>query len=156
MRRTELALAIAVSLAGCRGDEVEEINRAQARTRGTDRVPVSAVAEGNDPETGLPLGYPPNMPLVPGGRALSGGVDPGVIRTATLSYDDLTVDAYIEALRALLEADHKRIVGTFTTESGSKQLRVDLGSGYASVIVADAQGQLRVDVSAIDRAPTNR
>ena len=153
MRRLELAILVATAMGGCH-DDVGEIRRAQQRTRGTDRVPVSAVAEGNDPETGLPLGYPPSMPLVPGGRALSGGVDPGVIRTCTLSYDHLTIDGYIEALNRLLEADHKRVVRTFTTESGSKQLRLDLGDGYASVIVADAQGQLRVDVSALDRART--
>lgn len=151
--RVSFVFAVGISLgcAACK-DHVEEIRQAQAATRSTDRVPPQAVGYGTDPDTGLPLGYPPRLPLVPGGRALSGGVDPGVIRTATLVYDGMSVQQYVDALNAALTANGQRLVRTFDTETGSKQLRVDLGSGYASVVVTDNQGQVRVDISAIDRA----
>jgi hypothetical protein len=155
-RGLAIAIGCAASLLatnpGCRSD-ADQIAAATERTGDLVRVPPSAVGGGLDPATGLPVGYPPAMPLVPGGEALSGGVDPGVIRTATLVYDGMTVETYVEALRAALEAHDQRIVTSFDTATGSKQMRVDLRSGYANLIVADDHGRVRVDVTAMDRAP---
>jgi hypothetical protein len=151
-----MLLCVVVVCAGACSRGADEIREAERRTGNLDRVPPAAIGSGNDPATGLPVGYPPGLPLVPGGRAISGGVDPGVIRTATLVYEGMTVATYAEGLRVALEANGQRIISTFDTPSGSKQIRVDLGAGTANLIVADDQGRVRVDVTAMDRAPRNR
>lgn len=157
MRRPELALGLLITLgaAACKSD-ADQIREAQRLGAGRDGVPAEAVGSGIDPRTGLPIGYPPSLPLLPGGRALGGGVDPGVVRSATLVFDGRTVADVDRELRAALAARNARVVNTFAPPDGSTQLRIDLGDGYATVILSDDHGRVRMDTTAIDRRPATR
>ncbi len=145
-----LVLLTWIALTACES-RAGQIEAAQRRTGALDRVPTSEVGGGVDPTSGLPIGYPPSLPLVPGWRAMSGGVDPGVVRTSTLVYDGRSVAEVEQALRAALEERNARVVNVFTPRDGSTQLRIDLGDGYATVILSDDHGRVRFDTTAIDR-----
>lgn len=157
MRRPELAvrLLLVLALGACKSD-ADQIREAQRRGAGRDGVPTESVGSGIDPRTGLPIGYPPSLPMLPGARALSGGVDPGVVRTATLVFDGRAVADVERELRAALAARNARVVNTFAPPDGSTQLRIDLGDGYATVILSDDHGRVRMDTTAIDRRPATR
>lgn len=152
-RRLRLPALTVVALAtlGACEKRAEQIEAAQRRTGGLDRVPTSEVGGGVDPTNGLPVGYPPSLPLVPGWRAMSGGVDPGVVRTSTLVYDGRTVAEVERELRAALAERNARVVNVFAPRDGSTQLRIDLGDGYATVILSDDHGRVRFDTTALDR-----
>lgn len=140
-------LALVVASASCR-DEAAEIEAAQ-RAAHAETVPATAAGGGVDPSNGLPLGYPPDVPLVPGAEAVSGGVDPGVVRTALLRYG-MPRDAYVEALAQALEAASFRIVDRRTSSTGAVHLRAEKGERGVSFVVADENGTTRVDVVSRD------
>lgn len=157
MRKPELALALLLAHAGfgCKS-EIDELVESERRRGGGSEVPGQFVGTGTDPATGLPIGYPPSLPMIAGARAISGGVDPGVVRTATLVIDGRTVEQVETELRAALAARNARVVNEFAPPDGSTQLRIDLGDQYATVILSDDHGRVRMDTTAIDRRTPRR
>ena len=144
------ALSLAVVTGACRNDAAE-IEAAQ-RAAHTQAMPATAVGGGADPGTGLPVGYPPDVPLVPGAEAVSGGVDPGVVRTALLRYR-MPQAAFVEALVRALEEASFRIVDRHASSTGAVHLRAEKGDRGVSFVVADENGTTRVDVVSRDVAP---
>lgn len=147
MRRELLVILL---LGACKSEQEELVEQLARQPRG--HVPPMAVGAGTE-ANGLPLGYPERLPLVPGGEAVGGGVDPGVIRTATIRYPHLGVTAYVTALEAALRERGQRIVTSFETASGSRQMRIDVGEGYANLVVAPETpegGSVRVDVTMME------
>lgn len=148
MRTRDAMLAITLVVAGCSDDD--ELQRAIESQRSGPGVPASAVGGGIERETGLPVGYPLGLPFVAGGRAISGGVDPGRVRTATVLYDDMTVDEYKAALAAAMQSHGQRIESDITSGTGARLFRLDLGDAHASAIVNAERGGLRVDFTMLE------
>ncbi|MFO0692430.1 MAG: hypothetical protein U0230_02635 [Polyangiales bacterium] len=144
------ALTLPVAMGACR-DDAAEIEAAQ-RAAHTGSMPPTAVGGGLDPASGLPVGYPPDVPLVPGAEAVSGGVDPGVVRTALLRYR-MPQAAFVEALVRALEEASFRIVDRHASSTGAVHLRAEKGDRGVSFVVADENGTTRVDVVSRDVAP---
>lgn len=155
-RRELVAVLLAATLLGCEKSPGEQLREAERHRRGGARVPAQFVGGGTDEATGLPVGYPPSLPMLEGARAIGGGVDPGVVRTSTLVFDGKSVGQVETELRAALAARNARVVNVFEPPDGSKQFRIDLGDQYATVILSDDHGRVRMDTTAIDRRPQQR
>lgn len=155
-RRGAFALVLALACVACRKSPVAELVEAERNRGGGGHVPEQAIGSGTDPSTGLPVGYPPSLPMLQGARALSGGVDPGVVRTSTLVFEGRSVSEVEAELRSALTAHGQRIVDVFAPADGSKQFRIDLGEQYATVILSDDHGRVRMDTTAIDRRRPSR
>lgn len=147
--RARDAIACLALVAACSNDE-EELRRAIEQQRAGSGIPASAVGGGIDEETGLPVGYPTGLPFIPGGRAISGGVDPGRVRTATVLYDDITVDEYKARLASAMQPLGQRIESDITSGTGARLLRLDLGEAHASAIVNTERGGLRIDFTMLE------
>jgi len=141
---------VSVSGPACSGDS-DEIDRVIARQPRGSGVPDNAVGGGTDDSTGAPVGYPTRLPVVPGGRAVSGGVDPGVVRTATLVYENMTSAEYRDALAAMMQPLGQRITSDNETPSGSRRLRLAIGTANASALVLPEGGGIRVTFTMMDR-----
>lgn len=155
MRESISLGVLAFLLTACGKDpELQEIERAMAERPRDQGVPTAAIGGGIDPATSLPVGYPPSLPIVPGFEILSGGVEPGAIRTTTLEYDGMTVDGYRDALAAAMQALGQRIERDDPTPNGGRRLRLGIGERRATAVVTPGQGDVRVDFMMVDRAPT--
>lgn len=95
---------------------------------------VGEVAGAAVSSAGAPVGYPEGFPLVAGYTVVSGSVDPGVVRTATLTYE-LDATALADALVAQAGAEGFTLAERESSPGGTVRLRFERGRADVSAAI---------------------